>query len=225
MGRFAKFYAEAALTVDSCTAIVQGSATRWGVAVRKPIALGNWRISKFRETIVKSQTWKPALLVAVGIFLGTAAYAQEKDGVDSAANAEAIAASTMKIKLRGDMELSGTPMDMEFITVNSLFGQAKLPIHTVAGVRFAQKADEQTTIVLQNGDVITGELGMDNLKIVSEWGEATVNIPHIETIVFRSDLAWTPVTTGGGTRWRLTKITSGNNVGNPARFFRPGANN
>lgn len=174
---------------------------------------------------MNSQTWKPALLVAIALMLGTTVGAQEKDAADSAASAEAIAASTMKIKLRGDMELSGTPMDMESITVNSLFGQAKLPVHTVAGVRFAQKADEQTTIVLQNGDVITGELGMESLKIVSEWGEATVNIPHIETIVFRSDLAWTPVNTGGGTRWRLTKVSTGNTVETPVRFFRPGTNN
>ena len=176
---------------------------------------------------MKSQALKSSLFAAFAILLCANVWAQENDADDAVSNAEAVAASTMKIKLRGDMELSGTPMDVDSITVNSLFGQAKLPIHTVAGVRFAQKADEQTTIVLQNGDVITGELGMENLKIVSEWGEATVNIPHIETIVFRSDLAWTPVNTGGGTRWRLTKVRNGSttNVETPVRFFRPGQNN
>ncbi len=167
-----------------------------------------------------------ALIVATVLLFGSRACAQddqrESNPADSAVTT--VAASTMKVKLRGgEMELTGTPMDLEAITVNSLFGEAKLPMHTVAGVRFAQKEDEQTTIVLQNGDVITGELGMDHIKLVSEWGEATVRVPHIETIVFRSDLAWTPVSTGGGTRWRLTKIRSGTPE-EGARFFRQGSN-
>lgn len=176
---------------------------------------------------MKSQIWRSILFLAFGLSIGSGTWAQEKDS--DAVDADAVAASTMKIKLRGDMELSGTPIDLETITVNSLFGEAKLPMHTVAGVRFAQKADEQTTIVLQNGDVITGELGMESLKLVSEWGEATVNIPHIETIVFRSDLAWTPVNTGNGTRWRLTKVRTGGTVipsnETPVRRFFPAGTN
>lgn len=164
---------------------------------------------------------RAALFLVMGMLVSPI-WAQE-DGND--ANAAAVAAPAIKIKLRGNMELSGTPIDLETITVNSLFGEAKLPLHTVAGVRFAQTADEQTTVVLQNGDVITGELGMDSLKLVAEWGQASVNIDHIETIVFRSDLAWTPVNTGSGTRWRLTKV-SGSAARTPGeqqvRFFRPG---
>ena len=159
------------------------------------------------------------LFLALGMLI-TPAWAQEQD---TNANSAATDVSTIKIKLRGNMELSGTPIDLETITVNSLFGEAKLPLHTVAGVRFAQSSDEQTTVVLQNGDVITGELGIDSLKLVSEWGQATVNIPHIETIVFRNDLAWTPVNTGSGTRWRLTKVRSAtipSTGGQPVGLFR-----
>ena len=127
--------------------------------------------------------------------------AQEKPESDAA-----VAASMMKVNLRGNMELSGTPADLETIPVNSLFGEAKLPLHTVAGIRFAQKSDEQTVIVLQNGDVITGEPNLDRIKIVSEWGEASINTTYIESITFRSDLVWSPVNTGSGQRWRLQRI-------------------
>jgi len=170
------------------------------------------------------KTQKTMLVLMLGLFVTPSIWAQgEEQDTDAASS---VTVSMMKIKLRGNMELSGTPIDLEDVTVNTLFGEAKLPLHTVAGVRFAQKADEQTTVVLQNGDVITGELGMESVKLVAEWGEATVNIPHIETIVFRSDLAWTPVNTGSGTRWRLTKVSTGSSVipsgGQPVRFFRSG---
>ena len=137
--------------------------------------------------------------------------------------------STMKIQLRGDLELSGTPIDLETIDVNSLFGEASLPLHTIAGIRFAQSPNEQTTIVLQNGDVLTGELGIENLKFISDWGEATVNVPHIRSIVFRSDLTWNPVSTTSGTQWRLTKVKATQASANASRatnsqtirYFRP----
>ncbi len=136
--------------------------------------------------------------------------------------------STMTVKLRGELELSGTPIELDSVQVNSLFGVADLPLHTIAGVRFAQDANEQTTVVLQNGDVLTGDLTIENLKLVSEWGEATVNVAHIRSVVFRSDLTWSPVNSSNGTRWRLTKLDATAQATPPRaannqtiRYFRP----
>jgi hypothetical protein len=115
-------------------------------------------------------------------------------------------AGKMKLSLREGLELEGTPVEVEALKVNSLFGEASIPLHTIAGIRFAQAAGEQTTIVLQNGDVLTGEVGLQEIKFIADWGEAKVAISHLTSIVFREDLAWTGVSTPSGQRWRLTRI-------------------
>lgn len=167
-----------------------------------------------------------AFFLLLGLIVAPSLSAQE---IEAPSDSPTVVSSIMKIQLRGDLELSGTPIDLETVNVESLFGDASLPLHTIAGVRFAQAANEQTTIVLQNGDVLTGELEIENLKFVSDWGEATVNIPHIQSIVFRSDLAWSPVNTETGTRWRLTKAKGATARANQSRgtnsqtirYFRP----
>ena len=172
----------------------------------QPIPLAKVRISEFLMDMSNMNNLNRRVVLAAALctaLSGATAFAQEAAGE---ADSEAMAASTMKVKLRGDMELSGTPADLDVVPVNSLFGEAKLPLHTVAGIRFAQNADEQTVIVLQNGDVITGEPNLETIKVVSEWGEANINMSYIESITFRSDLAWAPVNTGSGQRWRLQRI-------------------
>ena len=167
-----------------------------------------------------------AFSLLLGLFAAPNLWAQE---AEASSDNQTVVSSIMKVQLRGDLVLSGTPIELDTVKVNSLFGEANLPLHTIAGVRFAQEANEQTTIVLQNGDVLTGELGIENLKFVSEWGEATVNVPHIRSIVFRSDLVWSPVSTANGTRWRLTKVNaaaaqasqSRGATSQTIRYFRP----
>ena len=144
-----------------------------------------------------------ALCLVLGLMTAPNLPAQEK--AEETASTTTIVDSTMTVKLRGDLELKGTPVELETVQVHSLFGVADLPLHTIAGVRFAQDANEQTTVVLQNGDVLTGELAIEDLKFIADWGEATVHVAHVRSIVFRPDLVWSPVKSGNGTRWRLTK--------------------
>jgi hypothetical protein len=132
-----------------------------------------------------------------------------------------IVSNTMKMTLRNQLELSGSPVDVENIQLNSLFGETKIPLHTIAGIRFAQEGNEQTTVVLLNGDALTGDVNLPEIGIVSDWGEATVNGAHLVSVVFRDDLAWSAVNTPNGRRWRLTKIQPGatTNAMNNGRYF------
>ena len=115
----------------------------------------------------------------------------------------------MKMTLQNKLELSGTPVDLEAIEMSSLFGVAKIPLHTIAGIRFAQGAAEQTTVVLLNGDALTGDVNLADIQFVSDWGEAKVNVASLVSVVFRDDLAWSGVATPNGKRWRLTKLQRG----------------
>lgn len=156
-----------------------------------------------------------AALVTGLLMSATCSMAQE----EKPAAAEKPVASTMKVTLRNQLELSGSPVKIENIELNSLFGAAKIPIHTIAGIRFAQEGNEQTTVVLLNGDALTGDLNLPELSMVSDWGEAVVNGSHLVSVVFRDDLAWSAVNTPNGRRWRLTKVQPGSNVQSNTRYM------
>jgi hypothetical protein len=126
----------------------------------------------------------------------------------------------MKMKLKKGLELKGSPVDLEEINVNTLFGAVDIPIHTIAGIRFAQDANEQSTIVLLNGDAITGDITMSGFDFVSSWGKASVNVGNLVSIVFRDDLAWSGVNTPNGRRWRLTRVQSGSTAKSVQQQFR-----
>lgn len=129
----------------------------------------------------------------------------------------------VKIQLKEGMVLEGSPVDVESLKMASLFGEANIPLHTIAGIRFAQKADEQSTVVLLNGDALTGEVNISELKCVADWGTATVNVGHIISVVFRPDLTWSSVPTPNGDRWQLKK-TGSTVVSDGGRTTYPAAN-
>ena len=146
-----------------------------------------------------------ALLIAV--FACGSVFAQQ-------AGDKALSSGLMKMSLKKGLELKGSPVDLEEIKVNTLFGAVDIPIHTIAGIRFAQDNDEQSTIVLLNGDAITGDITMSDFSFVSSWGKASVNVSNLVSIVFRDDLAWSGVNTPNGRRWRLTRVQPGNTANN-----------
>lgn len=167
-----------------------------------------------------------ALMVAIAAM---SAWGQEED--DKTPPAPVIAGNTaskvatsgrVKIQLKEGMTLEGSPVDVESLKMASLFGEAVIPLHTIAGIRFSQKPTEQSTVVLLNGDALTGEVNITELKCVAEWGTAAVNVSHIVSVVFRPDLTWSSVPTPNGDRWQLKKTTgtvvNGNSGGNRTTF-------
>ena len=138
-----------------------------------------------------------------------------------AVEADDMKSGTMQVSLKEGLKMTGTPVELEAIKINSLFGEASIPLHTIAGIRFAQQSNEQTTVVLLNGDALTGEISLTEVKFVCDWGEAKVHAGHIDSIVFRPDLAWSSVSTPNGPRWRLTKVQQGVNQAPAYRVYRP----
>ena len=167
-----------------------------------------------------------AMIFAVALLTANVGFAQDDDKNEDTPPAPIIGGNTsaakvatsgrVKIQLKEGMVLEGSPVGIESIQMASLFGEAKIPLHTIAGIRFSQKATEQSTVVLLNGDALTGELAMTELKCIADWGQAAVNVGHIVSVVFRPDLTWSSVPTPSGDRWQLKK-TSGtviNGAGN-----------
>jgi hypothetical protein len=83
------------------------------------------------------------------------------------------------------------------------FGTTNLPLSTVAGMRMAHEGNAVTTVVLHNGDNLTGAVTLDLVVIQTEWGRAEINGNHVASILFTPGLKWTSETGLNGMRWRL----------------------
>lgn len=115
---------------------------------------------------------------------------------------------SMNLKLKKGLDLKGTPLELESIKMTSIIGEIDIPLHTIAGVKFPEKTGEPHTVVLHNGDSLTGDVQLNAVKIVSAWGEASVNSSELTHLVFGDDLRWTKDTSSNNGRWRLSRVTT-----------------
>jgi hypothetical protein len=110
----------------------------------------------------------------------------------------------VRIQLSNENELKGTLLQTTTLDMKTSFGPAEIPLNEVAGIRMAQEGNASTTVVLHNGDSITGAAEFDSLSLETEWGKAEVNAPHITSIMFNEGLHWVSEKGLNGERWKLS---------------------
>jgi hypothetical protein len=124
------------------------------------------------------------------------------------------------------MKLQGELTEVDQWSMKTSFGTTNLPLSTVAGMRMAQEGSAMTTVVLHNGDNLTGAVQLDQVVIQTEWGRAEINGNHIASILFTPGLKWSSETGLNGMRWRLVADEPGRTApaapGAPGQPGRPG---
>jgi hypothetical protein len=125
--------------------------------------------------------------------------------------------------------MSGTLSEIDQWQMKTSLGTTNVPVSAVAGVRMAQEGNATTTVVLHNGDSITGALQLDNVTIQTDWGRAEIYGTHVTAITFTPGLKWTSETGLNGTRWKLvadesrTPPAANNTAARPAASSAPAA--
>jgi sRNA-binding regulator protein Hfq len=110
---------------------------------------------------------------------------------------------SVTISLLDGMKLSGELTEVDQWSMKTSFGTTNLPLSTVAGMRMAQEGNAMTTVVLHNGDNLTGAVQLDQVVIQTEWGRAEINGNHVASILFTPGLKWASETGLNGMRWKL----------------------
>jgi len=110
---------------------------------------------------------------------------------------------SVTITLLDGMKLSGEMTEVDQWSMKTSFGTTNLPLSTVAGMRMAQEGNAITTVVLHNGDNLTGAVQLDQVVIQTEWGRAEINGNHVASILFTPGLKWSSETGLNGMRWKL----------------------
>ncbi len=152
------------------------------------------------------------------ISLTSVANAQEKDASEKKEVAKPVAravaapdkvrALSVNIDLLNDTKIAGTLTDATMLEMRTGFGVANIPLSEVAGIRFASSDNAFTTVVMLNGDSITGATDIKLMTVETDWGVATINGQNISSVLFVPGLAWNPQSGLNGKRWNLanTKI-------------------
>ncbi|MEM6470055.1 MAG: hypothetical protein AAF802_10910 [Planctomycetota bacterium] len=102
-------------------------------------------------------------------------------------------------------KLIGTLTGETSMGMKTSFGTVDVPLSEVAGFRFPSKSDASTTVVMLNGDSITGATDLKVLTVETEWGTAQINGQSIQSILFVPNLAWKSIQGLNGNRWTLSE--------------------
>jgi hypothetical protein len=152
--------------------------------------------------------------LAIAALMFGSLQAQEKDGkkemiAKAKPVARAIASSpkvrplSVSVDLLSKTRLEGTLTDATTLEMQTSFGGASIPLSEVAGIRFASAENASTTVVMLNGDSITGATDVKLVTVETEWGTATINGSNISSIMFVPGLDWNPASGLNGKRWNL----------------------
>lgn len=110
---------------------------------------------------------------------------------------------SVTVDLLSDTKISGTLTDTTSLDMQTSFGTANIPLSEVAGIRFASAEDATTTVVMLNGDSITGATDVKLVTVETEWGVATINGQSVQSIMFVPSVVWNPLSGLNGKRWSL----------------------
>lgn len=107
------------------------------------------------------------------------------------------------VQLIGGSRLEGTLMNATEIAMKTSFGEINIPLNEVAGIRLAEAGNGSTTVIMHNGDSVTGGTELTQVDIVTEWGRAEVNGANVSSILFTRGVKWVSLPGLSGTRWAL----------------------
>lgn len=122
----------------------------------------------------------------------------------AAGGVPAVRPLSVTVELTIDKVIEGTLTDTTQLQMQTSFGTASIPLSEVAGIRFASADDATTTVVMLNGDSITGATDVKLITVETEWGTASINGPNLASIMFVPGLEWKRQDGLNGNRWSLT---------------------
>ena len=172
------------------------------------------------KTVFSLRAFAAAAAITAMSLAATNADAQEKAS-SAKPVARAIASSSkvrpmsVSVDLLSSTKLAGTLTDTTTLEMRTSFGTASIPLSEVAGIRFASADSASTTVVMLNGDSITGATDVKLVTVETEWGMATINGPNIASILFVPGLTWSPTAGLNGKRWNLANAKSSSSASKP----------
>ena len=140
-------------------------------------------------------------------------------GFASAQEVSAPGGTVLYINLSQDREISGTLVEAQDMKVTTGFGEVSIPFDKIDGIKLHADAEDSSVIAFKNGDLITGKVVLEMLKLKTDWGAAHVNTTQIESVTTTKNAKFYSDTTTGNRKWRFSKAALSNSRTAPTRIL------
>ena len=138
-----------------------------------------------------------SLVMLIATSLVNLASAQEMDGPSG---------SEVYVKVTQNREISGTPIDLTELKVTTSFGEVAIPMAKIDGIKMHADGNDASVIAFKNGDLVTGKVELETIKLKTDWGTAHVNTSQIEQITSDQSARFFSDASGSGAKaWRFQK--------------------
>jgi len=114
--------------------------------------------------------------------------------------------SPIFVKVTQDREIAGLPLDLAEIKVTTGFGEVTIPMAKIVGLKFHADGQDSAVIAFKNGDLVTGKISLEVIKVKTEWGTAHVNTTQIDAIAMSRNAQFYSEANGGG--WRFSNAST-----------------
>jgi len=115
--------------------------------------------------------------------------------------------TVLYINLSQDRELTGTLVEMEDMKVTTSFGEVSIPFEKIDGIKLHADANDSSVIAFKNGDLITGKVVLEQVKLKTDWGAAHVNTTQIDSVTTLENAKFFSDNTNGKRKWRFSKAS------------------
>lgn len=109
------------------------------------------------------------------------------------------------VSLDQNNELSGKILELEALKVETAFGSVSIPMTKVDGIKMHADAKDNAVIAFKNGDLVTGKVILEVVKLKTEWGTAHIKTDKVETITNSKSSKFFSDTSTGKAVWRFSK--------------------
>lgn len=111
------------------------------------------------------------------------------------------------VNLSQDRELTGTLVEMQDMKVTTSFGEVSIPFEKIDGIKLHADANDSSVIAFKNGDLITGKVVLEQVKLKTDWGAAHVNTTQIDSVTTLENAKFFSDNTNGKRKWRFSKAS------------------
>ena len=109
------------------------------------------------------------------------------------------------VSVSQNRELTGAITELDELSVTTSFGEVKVPMAKIDGIKMNIGNDKKAVLAFKNGDMLSGMVNLDKVQLKTDWGTAHIDAAQIETITSDKNARFFTDNTTGGSGWRFTK--------------------
>ncbi|MEM7453443.1 MAG: hypothetical protein AAF456_03710 [Planctomycetota bacterium] len=146
------------------------------------------------------------ILLAAALMAGPALCSNVAAQEEAPQVAAPAANTRVYVKIEQAPDIEGMLVDLEQLELETSFGTVPVPVETIDGIKMNVDPEGTTVVAFRNGDVLTGKLTIETVKVRTTWGTAHINASAVDAVTMTADGRFFLDNSGGVRTWRFSKV-------------------